>query len=151
MNRCVRIVNFLLPEGWFYVGAVGGAVHTFPWGDVNARSVVAGVIGVGGPGASRIIEEYAVKYSVAFLARRSIFPGGYPGVREELALGLDGPCAHVADHFFGGVTEAMDIALIGGGLNAKDRADVLGIVLHDRPPVKGGRGDGVLVGQDAVF
>ena len=36
-------------------------------------------------------------------------------------------------------------------MDTEDRADVLGVVLHDRPPLEGVTGDGVLFDEDAVF
>src|ERR1700678_1394277 len=81
---------------------------------------------------------------------RLIIPGVDLLIADEGALGLQGSCADIADDLLAGIGEAMEVALVDGGLDAEDGADVFGIVLQDRPPGEGSFGNGVLADINAI-
>src|SRR5580692_5571844 len=125
---------FLLPEGGLYVGAGERTVHTIFVGHVQKFLVICQV---DGSVTLAIVVGYGsgVGRDLYFGAFGLKDPGADLGIGDEDALGADVSCADEADDLLAGIGEAMEVALVGGGLDAEDGTDVLCVVLHDRPPV----------------
>ena len=141
-------IFLIWPKGRFYVGASKGAIDAGLISIIEEARELVVIYGIdpGGILAGCMTDSVLDLHTAAV-----IVPGQHLFVADEEALRLDGPCADITDDLLRGIGETVEVARIGRRLDAEDRADVLGIVLHLGPPIEGCFCNGVLMDQDAVF